>query len=159
MTQVPSMHGGERNAVSKLGVYMMNMLRVAALSAALLSPLLAVQSASASTPVTHHAGSCRTSGDFATCVASGNATGTVKNIYVHVAASPSQNVDVSWSMTCAKGSGAASSSGHFTATTPIRKYLRMPFFRASSCSVASDAQLSGSGSLHVWNTYHRVSGR
>ena len=34
----------------------------------------------------------------------------------------------------------------------------MPFFHPSSCSVATNAQLSGSGSLHVWNTYHRVSG-
>ena len=102
--------------------------------------------------------SCRISGDFATCVASGNATGTVKNIYVHVSALPNQQVDVAWSMTCVKGSGAASSSGQFTATTPVRKYLKMPFFRASSCSVASNAQLSGTGSLHVWNTYHRVSG-
>ena len=132
------------------------MLRVAAPSAALLAPILVVQPASAA--VTHHAGSCRISGDFATCVASGNATGGIKNIYAHVSASPNQSVAVAWSMTCVKGSGAASSSGHFTATTPIRRYLRMPFFRPSSCSVATDAQLSGSGSLHSWNTYHRVSG-
>ena len=136
---------------------MRNMLRVAAFSAAALAPMLIVQPASAA--VTHHAGSCRTSGDFAICIASGNATGGIKNIYAHVSASPNQSVAVAWSMTCVKGSGAASSSGHFTATTPIRRYLRMPFFHPSSCSVATDAQLSGSGSLHVWNTYHRLSGR
>jgi hypothetical protein len=135
---------------------MRNMLRVAALSAALVAPILVVQPASAA--VTHPVGSCRISGDFATCVASGNATGGIKNIYAHVSASPNQSVAVAWSMTCVKGSGAASSSGHFTATTPIRRYLRMPFFHPSSCSVATNAQLSGSGSLHVWNTYHRVSG-
>ena len=127
---------------------MRNMLRVAAFSAAVLAPILVVQPASAA--VTHHAGSCRISGDFATCVASGNATGGIKNIYAHVSASPNQSVDVSWSMVCVKGSGAASKSGSFTATTPIRRYLKMPFFRPRSCSVATSAQLSGSGSLHVW---------
>ena len=136
---------------------MRNMLRVAAFTAALMAAILVVQPASAA--VTHHAGSCRISGDFAVCVASGNATGGIKNIYAHVSASPNQSVDVSWSMVCVKGSGAASKSGSFTATTPIRRYLKMPFFRPRSCSVATSAQLSGSGSLHVWNTYHRLSGR
>ena len=120
------------------------------------APILIVQPASAA--ATHHAGSCRISGDFAVCVASGNATGGIKNIYAHVSASPNQTVDVSWSMVCVKGSGAASKSGSFTATTSIRRYLKMPFFRPRSCSVATSAQLSGSGSLHVWNTYHRVNG-
>ena len=73
-----------------------------------LAPILVVQPASAA--VTHHAGSCRISGDFAVCVASGNATGGIKNIYAHVSASPNQSVDVSWSMVCVKGSGAASKS-------------------------------------------------
>jgi len=108
---------------------MRNMLWVAAFSAAMLAPILIVQPASAAV-----------------------------NIYAHVSASPNQSVDVSWSMVCVKGSGAASKSGSFTATTPIRRYLKMPFFRPRSCSVATSAQLSGSGSLHVWNTYHRVNG-
>ncbi len=88
---------------ASLWLCMRNMLRVAAFSAAVLAPILVVQPASAA--VTHHAGSCRISGDFAVCVASGNATGGIKNIYAHVSASPNQSVDVSWSMVCVKGSG------------------------------------------------------
>jgi hypothetical protein len=127
------------------------MVAAAALGAIAL-PAAAMASISPST--TYHAGSCRASGGFATCVEGGTATRPY-TIYAHVAASPNQSVHVAWNMVCAKGSGAGSRSGSFTATTPVTKKLSHPYRYPDNCTISVDAQLSHGGSLHVWTTYHR----
>jgi invasion protein IalB len=94
---------------------------------------------------------CTARGDFATCVTSGNVNNPVR-ISVHVVTSPDQRVSGSWSMVCSKGSGAGSKSGTFGGATPLHHALTMPYARPNSCSVAADAQLSGSGSITVYLT-------
>jgi hypothetical protein len=103
---------------------------------------------------TYHAGSCRASGDFATCVTSGTAKLPV-SIRVHVSASRKQQVLVSWDMVCSKGLGAGAKSGQFTAVTPVNRLMHHPYAHPDSCIVSADAQLSSGGSLHVWVTYRR----
>lgn len=98
--------------------------------------------------------SCTSSGDFATCVEAGDATKPV-TIQVHVTASPNQSVSVAWDDVCSLGLSAASSSGQFTARTPIVRTIHHPFTHPDSCTISADAQLSGSGSLKVWTTYTR----
>jgi hypothetical protein len=99
-------------------------------------------------------GSCRSSGEFAACSESGEATGPV-TIQVHVDASPNQSVEVIWADTCTLGTSVASASGQFTATTPIDRTIRHPFKHPDSCGVATTGGLSNSGSLHVWTTYQK----
>ena len=105
-------------------------------------------------PKVYGAGSCRSSGDFAICDEAGDATRPTK-IQVHVTASPNQSVLVSWDVVCSAGDSAASTSGQFTARTPIDRTIRHPFAHPDSCTIAAGAQLNDSGSLHVWTTYER----
>jgi hypothetical protein len=103
----------------------------------------------------HHAGSCTARGDFATCDAAGNAR-RPHRIRVHVHAAPNQHVFVSWLTVCARGTGAGSRSGSFTAFTPVNRIIRHPYTHPSSCTVSSGAQLQDGGHwLHVYNTYRR----
>lgn len=96
-------------------------------------------------------GSCRAEGDYATCDASGTANhpGTIR---VHVSAVPGQNVLVTWTMTCSQGFGAGGKSGQFNARTTVNRVISHPYKHPDSCIVSVGAQLSGSGSLHVWLT-------
>jgi hypothetical protein len=132
-------------------------LRAAVLAAALAAVAApAIPAAASPAPArvdnqTVRIGSCRSSGDFATCVASGSVNNPLY-IRVHVKASPDQHVSGDWSMVCSKGSGAGSTQGTVSGTTPRAKRLRMPFANPDSCSVAADAQLSGGGSIHVYLT-------
>jgi hypothetical protein len=103
---------------------------------------------------TYVAGSCRSSGEFAACSESGEATSPV-SFLVHVTASPDQSVEVFWGDTCTLGTSVASASGQFTATTPIDRAIGHPFKHPDSCGVAVTAGLSDSGSLHLWTTYER----
>jgi hypothetical protein len=96
-------------------------------------------------------GSCRVSGGFATCEASGSVNNPIR-IKVHVKASPNQRFTGNWTMVCSKGTGAASTSGTVSGLTPRVKELRMPFANPDSCDVAAIASLNGSGSLHVYLT-------
>ena len=96
-------------------------------------------------------GSCRSSGDFAICTASGSANHPLY-IRVHVKANPNQHISGAWDMTCSKGSGAGGTNDTIRGTTPRAKRLRMPFANPDSCIVAADAQLSGSGSIQVYLT-------
>jgi hypothetical protein len=105
-------------------------------------------------PRTYVAGSCRSSGEFAACSESGEATSPV-SFLVHVTASPDQSVEVFWGDTCTLGTSVASASGQFTATTPIDRAIGHPFKHPDSCGVAVTAGLSDSGSLHLWTTYER----
>ena len=109
----------------------------------------------ASAATVYHDGSCRSSGDFAICIASGTAHHPT-TMYVHASARPNQRLDVSWTMTCSRGLSAASKSGSFTARTPIRRLTPHPFRHPDSCTVAASGQLHDSGSIHVWNTYRRT---
>jgi hypothetical protein len=98
-------------------------------------------------------GQCSAHGDFATCVASGNINHP-SEIIAHVHANPNQQLSGAWSMVCGKGTGAGGTHGPITGTTPRVKPLRMPYAHPDSCSVAVDAQLSGSGSLNIYLTAH-----
>jgi hypothetical protein len=105
-------------------------------------------------PRSYVAGSCRSSGEFAACSESGEATSPV-SFQVHVTASPDQSVQVFWADTCTQGTSVATASGQFTATTPIDRTVAHPFKHPDSCGVAMTAGLSDSGSLHLWTTYQR----
>lgn len=105
-------------------------------------------------PRVYRVGSCRASGDYSTCDEAGNATKPTV-IQVLVTASPNQSVLVSWDVVCSAGESAASTSGQFTAETPIDRTIRHPFAHPDSCSIAAGAQLSGGGSLHVWTNYEK----
>ncbi len=105
-------------------------------------------------PKVYFVSSCRASGDYATCDEAGDATEPIA-LQVHVTASRSQNVVVSWDDVCTKGVSAASTSGQFTARTPVDRTIGHPFAHPDSCTVSAGAQLSGGGSLHVWTDYER----
>jgi hypothetical protein len=94
-------------------------------------------------------GSCSAQGDFATCVASGTAIKPL-TITVTVTARPNQGVYVAWDTVCSQGTGAGTSSGSFTATTPVTRTIPHPYHQPDSCTVAADAQLNNGGnSIHV----------
>lgn len=101
-----------------------------------------------------HIGSCRAVGDFAVCVASGNAI-RPHRIRSHTSASPNQRVDVTWSMVCSRGTGVGQRSGSFHGFTPVNRILRHSFRHPDSCSVVAEAQLAHSGHIHEWLTYRR----
>ncbi len=101
-------------------------------------------------------GSCSAQGNFATCVASGTATRPV-TITVSVSASPDQDVFVSWSTVCSHGTGAGSSSGSFTARTPVSRVISHPYYQPDSCNVAAGAQLqAGGNSITVSLSYSQT---
>ena len=89
-------------------------------------------------------GSCSAQGQFATCVASGTANRPI-TITVTVTASPNQSVFVAWDAVCSLGTGAGSSSGSFTATTPVTRAISHPYYQPDSCIVSADAQLQAGG--------------
>jgi hypothetical protein len=131
------------------------------LCAALLAPVVAslgavaVPAASASVhirPATvRHLGSCRSSGDFATCVTSGSVNHP-SSIHVHVSATPAQNVSGAWSIVCTRGSGAGSKSGSFHGFTTLTRNVPFPMRHPDKCTVSADAQLSRGGGIRVWLT-------
>lgn len=88
------------------------------------------------------------SGDYAIAQASG----TINNphrIRVRVTAKPRQRVEVSWTMTCGRGTSAASKSGQYKARTTTTRTLRQPMRHADQCVVAANAQLDGSGKVTI----------
>jgi len=101
--------------------------------------------------VTVRFASCRSSGEFAACDASGSVNNPIR-IKVHVKASPNQRVSGDWAMTCSRGTSVGSSSGTVSGLTPRVKELRMPFANPDSCSVAADVGLDNGGSIHVYLT-------
>jgi hypothetical protein len=106
----------------------------------------------------YNAGSCTARGQYATCVAGGNAT-RPSTIRVHVTTNASQWVTVYWSDVCSKGTGAGSASGHFSvydrANTTVGHNIWHPYRYPDSCSVAADAQINHGSYLHLSNTYYR----
>ena len=100
---------------------------------------------------TDRIGSCRSSGEFAACSASGSANHPIR-IKVHVKASPNQRVSGDWAMTCTRGTSVGSTSGTVSGLTPRVKELRMPFANPDTCSVAATVGLDNGGSIHVYLT-------
>jgi hypothetical protein len=105
---------------------------------------------------THHGpriytfGRCSAQGDFATCVTNGGSINHPAKIWIHVTATPRQKVDdISWDALCSKGLGDGSSSGQFSATTPVNHLIHHPYRDPDNCIVSADGQLSGSGHLHI----------
>ena len=136
----------------------MKFIMIAAAAAALTLSTLFAGAASAQASTTYRAGACTARGQFATCVAGGNAT-RPSTMYVHVHANAGQWVTVYWSDVCSKGTGAGSRSGHFRlwlkANRTMRHAIPHPYTRPSSCSVAADTQIHKGTYLHIYNTYHR----
>jgi hypothetical protein len=131
--------------------------RVSAVVAASAASLLMLASpGSASTVRVYHAGSCTAEGQFATCVASGTAYNpTTINVHVN-APRTGLPIFVAWSVVCAKGDGAGSSSGQASAVTDFNRTIRHPYARPDFCTVAADAQLTGPGiHIRVWITYRK----
>lgn len=89
-------------------------------------------------------GSCSAQGQYATCVASGTANKPI-TITVTVRSSPDQPVYVAWDTVCSQGTGAGSSSGDFTASTPVTRTITHPYHQPDSCVVSADAQLQNGG--------------
>jgi hypothetical protein len=115
---------------------------------------IAASTAAASASTTF--GSCGAQGDYATCVASGTATRPV-TITVNVSASPDQNVYVAWDAVCSQGTGAGSSSGSFTAQTPVSRVISHPYYQPDSCVVSADAQLqAGGNSISISLSYSQT---
>ena len=120
-------------------------------TAALAAGAIAATAASANASTTF--GSCSAQGDYATCDASGTAPNPV-TLTVTVTASPNQDVFVSWDTTCSEGLSAGSSSGSFTAQTPVTRTISHPYAHPDSCIVAAGAQLqAGGNSVHVSLSY------
>ena len=126
----------------------------AAVTGLLTTGAIAATTAAASAGTTF--GSCNSQGDFAVCDASGTATLPV-TITVTVTASPDQDVYVSWDTVCSVGTSAGSSSGSFTAQTPVSRTISHPWHQPDSCIVAAGAQLqAGGNSVHVSLSYSQT---
>jgi 3D (Asp-Asp-Asp) domain-containing protein len=89
-------------------------------------------------------GSCGAQGDFATCDASATANHPL-TITVTVTSSPDESVTVFWDTVCSQGSGAGTSSGNFTATTPVTRTISHPYHQPDSCDVGVAAGLNNNG--------------
>jgi len=120
---------------------------------AIAAPIALLVAPASAAPASIQIGSCRAHGQFATCVASGNARHHPVTIVMHVKSVPDQSVSGAWSMTCAKGFGAGSSSGRYNSRTPINRILHKPYLHPDNCIVSADGQLAHGGSLHIWLTY------
>lgn len=92
--------------------------------------------------------SCSAEGDYAICDAATTFNEPVI-LAVTVTSSPGQKVTGYWTDTCSYGTGAGSDSGSFSETTPFTRVIGHPYSHPDSCIVSADAQLSGSGSLHI----------
>lgn len=99
--------------------------------------------------------SCSAQGDYAICDASGTAPDPV-TLTVSVTSSPDQDVYVAWTDVCSEGTGAGSSSGSFTAQTPVSRTISHPYSQPDSCIVSADAQLQAGNSVHVSLSYSQT---
>ena len=83
-------------------------------------------------------------GQYAVAVASGTVNHPHK-LFVKVTASPNQRVYVAWNDVCSHGLSAGTKSGHFTATTPVRRSISHPYSLPDNCTVAASGQLRAGG--------------
>lgn len=135
----------------------MNIFRRIAVAAAIpvAGVVVTITGATAAQAATWHgAGTCTALGQYATCVASGNASDP-RGIAVYVDSGVHQWVRVYWTVVCTKGTGAGSRSGHFNVKTPGTTYISHPYRYPDSCTVAADAQISKGNYLKIHNEYHR----
>ena len=114
----------------------------AAMTGLLTAGAIAASTVAASASTTF--ASCSAQGDYAVCDASGTATNPIA-IIVSAASSPDQDVYVTWDAVCSQGTGAGSSSGSFTAETPVSRTISHPYYQPDSCTVAAGAQLQAGG--------------
>jgi hypothetical protein len=102
------------------------------------------------TPVTTIA-ACRASGAQASCALTAK-IGHPVIIRAHATARPAQHVTVTWSMTCTSGKATGTTSGSFTAETPVSRILPHPFRHPGSCKVTASTRLAKTGHLRAWLT-------
>jgi hypothetical protein len=128
-----------------------HLVAAAAATGLLTAGAIAASTAAASASTTF--ASCSAQGQYAICDAAGTATSPV-TITVSVTASPDQDVYVAWDTTCSEGLSAGSSSGSFTAETPVTRTISHPYSQPDSCIVSAGAQLqAGGNSVHVSLAY------
>lgn len=139
----------------------MNIFRKVAVRAAIpvAGVIVALAGATAAQASTWYgAGSCTAWGQYATCVAGGNAYRPY-TIRVRVETHRSQWLRVYWTDVCSKGSGAGSKSGSFSIWAPAWKTvghnISHPYAYPDNCTVASDAQIHRGNYLHIHNSYTR----
>lgn len=135
----------------------MNIFQKIAVTAAIpvAGVIIAVTGATAAQASTWHgAGTCTAQGQYATCVASGNAYHP-RGIAVWVDSGVHQWIKVYWTVVCSKGTSAGSRSGHFSVYTPGTTYISHPYRYPDQCTVASSAQISKGNYLKIHNEYHR----
>jgi Ricin-type beta-trefoil lectin domain len=114
--------------------------------------IAAASAAGASTGI----GSCSAQGDYATCAAGGTATKPV-TLTVSVTSSPDQDVYVAWTDVCSQGTGSGSTSGSFTAETPVSRTVSHPYAQPDSCILSAAAQLqAGGNSINVSLSYSQT---
>jgi len=83
-------------------------------------------------------------------LASTQASGTVDNpgdLLLSIKATPAQRAQMSWTITCSKGSGAGTEAGLRTLQTPVSLVLKQPMEDNDSCLVSANARLLGSGNI------------
>jgi hypothetical protein len=93
-------------------------------------------------------GSARTSGDFATAIASATVNRPT-GLSLRIIAKPRQRVDGTWTLVCSKGMGAGSKSGTVAGRSTLTRPMRFPMSRPDSYTAAGSGSLSGSGRLTV----------
>ena len=119
----------------------------AATSTAAAPPTPAQTTAPAPSPLQQVA-SGQAAGDYAVAQTSGTVS-SPSTIELHLSADPPQGATVSWTMICQEtGGGVGSKSGQASLQLPTRKALPLPA-PSDSCDVSANAQLSGSGTLHI----------
>ncbi len=95
-------------------------------------------------------GSCGHSGVLATCAVSGVASDPLA-FTATVRSKPRGGADISWSITCERGTSQKSSSGSFTKKTPYTHTIPHPFRQPDECDIVVTAGLgSGSGRIHLF---------
>ncbi len=88
------------------------------------------------------------SGLYATAIADSHVD-YPEALWVKVQARPNQRVDVSWSLTCYDEGNSRSRSKDFTATTPLKRTLRIPYAEAEECFVNTLASLDDRGRVTI----------
>jgi hypothetical protein len=87
-------------------------------------------------------------GDYAV-VTLGKNIGHPDAIYMVTQARPKQSVNGNWSLTCTKGSGVGSKSGHFRGQSTFVERMNLPMSNPDGCGVAAQGQLNDSGKVTV----------
>jgi len=68
-------------------------------------------------------------------------------LFVKVRARPNQTVDVSWSLTCHDEGNSRNRRGAFSAVTPVKRRLRIPYADAEECFVRAEGVVRNRGRI------------